>query len=174
MFGNGDKFVNKIAAAKLLLTSNNSKELIRPTFVGDVALALEKIGFDDSTAGKTYELNGPKEYSLKQVIDLIRNSTFNDIRELNLPKGFYQYIANLTNKFIYWETTSPDQIERMFIDQVVNDGTLGLESLGIKPTELSEVITHLVRHHRSYLYTRDNLETDAKRRKEREYIRIIH
>lgn len=172
MFGNGDRFLQKIASSHLLPVCNGNNERLRPVYVQNVARALEKIGYDDSTAGKTYEFHGPDEFVLKDIVQLVRDATFNDIKELELPKELYQFFTKLT-QYIYWPTTCPDQVERMYIDQVVNENVETFESLGITPNRLTDHLTALVRHHRSYLTMRDNVDTDAKRRKEREYVRII-
>ncbi|CAN6675084.1 hypothetical protein TRVA0_085S00100 [Trichomonascus vanleenenianus] len=170
LFGNSDRFLNSFASSKFLLSANNNQETVRPAYVIDVARALEKIAFDDSTAGKTYELYG-KEYTVKQIVQIIRDATFNDIHEVNLPKELYQFIAKLT-QFIYWQTTCPDEVERMFINQIVSENVETFASLGIQPETIEDNAVRLVRHHRSYLTMRDNYETDAQRRKEREYVRI--
>ncbi|KAF5102284.1 hypothetical protein D0Z00_000467 [Geotrichum galactomycetum] len=172
MYGNGDKFLNKIASATRLFSANNNKETLRPVSVLDVAAALEKIGYDDSTVGKTYELYGPKEYTMAQIHAMVQEATQNQLLQVNLPKQVYQFIAQLT-QYIYWPTISPDQVERMFINQVVDENAATFADLGIKPAQLEDLVLKTVRHWRSYLHLHDNVETDAQRKKEREYIHVI-
>lgn len=172
MFGNGDKFLNKIASSTRIFSANHNKELIRPAHVLDVAAALEQIGYDDSTVGKTYELYGPKEYSVAQVHAMVQEATQSELRQINLPKQVYQFISGLT-QHIYWPTICPDQVERMFIDQIVDETACTFQDLGIKPAVLDDLVLKYVRHWRSYLHLHDTVETDAARRKEREYIHVI-
>jgi len=172
MYGNGDKFLNKIASATRLFSANHNKETLRPVSVIDVAAALEKIGYDDSTVGKTYELYGPKEYTMAQIHAMVQEATQNKLLQVNLPKQVYQFIAQLT-QYIYWPTISPDQVERMFINQVVDENAATFADLGIKPAQLEDLVLKTVRHWRSYLHLHDTVETDAQRRKEREYIHVI-
>lgn len=172
MYGNGDKFLNKIASSVRIFSANHNKEIIRPVHVIDVAAALEQIGYDDSTAGKTFELYGPKEYSVAQVHRLVQDATQQPLRQINIPKLVYQFLSGLT-QHIYWPTLCPDQVERMFIDQVVDPNAATFKDLGVEPSELSNLAIKYVRHWRSYLHLQDSLETTAALRKEREYIHII-
>lgn len=172
MYGNSDKFLNKIASKTRIFSANHNKELIRPVSVLDVSTALEMIGYDDSTVGKTYELYGPKEYSVAQVHALVQEVTQGGLSQINLPKPVYKFIAGLTQN-IYWATVSPDQVERMFLDQIVDESASTFADLGIKPAQLEDMVLKTVRHWRSYLHLHDTVETDAARRKEREYIHVI-
>ncbi|ANB12799.1 putative mitochondrial Complex I, 40kd subunit [Sugiyamaella lignohabitans] len=173
MYGLGDKFLNKLAQQKYVLLPNEGKETFYPTLVNDVATALEKIGYDDSTAGKTFELNGPKLYTKSELLDAIRDATKNEIKDVNISKGAYQAISKLAQN-LFWATTSPDEIERMFIDQVVDKNALGFGDLGITPKSLESRILHLLRFHRSNVYLHETVEAEAARKKDEEtYTNII-
>lgn len=172
MYGDGDKFLNKIASKIRIFSANNNKELLRPVNVHDVAAALEIIGYDDSTVGKTYELYGPQEYTMAQIHSMVQDATSNEIRQINLPKEAYKLFATLT-QLIYWPTVSPDQVERMFINQKIDETASTFADLGIQPQQIEHLVTKTVKHWRSYLHLHDTLETDAARKKEREYIHII-
>lgn len=173
MFGNGDKFLNKIASQVRLFSANQNKELVRPAHVIDVAAALEQIGYDDSTAGKTFELYGPQELSVATVHSIVQAATNNEIRQINLPKQVYKAFATAT-QFIYWPTVSPDQVERMFIDQVVDPHAQTFADLGIKPAQLESLVVKYVRHWRNYLHLQDTVDqTIAQQRKDRQYIHVI-
>lgn len=172
MYGHRDKFLNKIASSTRLFSANNNKELLRPVHYVDVAYALETIGYDDSTVGKTFELYGPKEYSMAQIHDMVRDATSREFRQINLPKKLYQAFAQAT-QYIYWETLCPDQIERMFLDQVIDSSAHTFKDLGITPAELEPLVVKYVRHWRNYLHLQDSLETTEALRKEREYVHVI-
>lgn len=172
MYGAGDNFLNRIASKTRIFSANHNKEIIRPVSVLDVSAALEAIGYDDSTVGKTYELYGPKEYTMAQVHDMVQEATQSELRQVNLPKQVYQFLSNLSQN-IYWPTISPDQVERMFIDQVVDPNAHTFADLGITPAKLEDLVLKNVRHWRSYLHLHDTVEADAARRKEREYIHVI-
>lgn len=172
MYGNSDKFLNRIASKSRLLVANNNKEKLRPVHVVDVAAALEQIGYDDSTTGKTYELFGPKEYTMADIQTIVAGATSNQQQVINLPKLLYVKFAELT-QLIYWPTFAPDQVERMFLDQVVDKNAATFHDLGIEPAKLEDLVIKYVRHWRSYLHLQDSVETTAALRKEREYIHVI-
>ncbi|VVT58130.1 uncharacterized protein SAPINGB_P006052 [Magnusiomyces paraingens] len=172
MYGNSDKFLNQIASKSRLLVANNNQEKLRPVHVVDVAAALEQIGYDDATTGKTFELYGPKELTMAEIQALVQGATSNEQTVLNLPKQLYLAFAKAT-QLIYWPTLSPDQVERMFIDQVIDPNAETFASLGIEPAQLESLVIKYVRHWRSYLHLQDTVDATQALRKEREYIHII-
>lgn len=54
---------------------NEGNTKIRPVSAVDVAEALQVMLTADSTTGKTYELYGPKEYTIKEIFDIAREIT---------------------------------------------------------------------------------------------------
>lgn len=165
MYGLRDRYLNKIASAKWVWAPNLGKETRRPVLVNDVALALEKIAFDDSTAGKTYELYGPKEYTMAEIVSLVKQTTKNDIREVNLPKRIHQLISDAT-QYLFWAATSRDEIERGFINQTVDPNALTFADLGITPAKMEERMLHLLRFHRNNTTLHETIEEEAKKKKE--------
>ena len=75
--------------------------------------------YDDSTAGQTFELRGPKEYSMRQISDLVDKEILKKRRHINLPKPIFKALAKAFD-YIWWPTISPDEVERQFIDQVID------------------------------------------------------
>lgn len=71
IFGRGDAFFNKFAAmlslAPVLPLACPSARL-QPVFAGDVAAAMAASLEDPMTWGKTYEMAGPKTYTLKELV----------------------------------------------------------------------------------------------------------
>ena len=97
---------------------------------------------DDTTASETYELYGPTNYSLAQIAELVDKEIYKKRRHINLPKRPLKFAANLLNKYIYWHTTSPDEIEREFIDQKIDPNAKTFKDLGIEPGELANFTFH--------------------------------
>lgn len=103
---------------------------------------------DDNTASETYELYGPKNYSLAEIAALIDKEIFKKRRHVNIPKVIMKPIAGLLNKLIWWTTTSADQIEREFIDQAIDPTAKTFKDLGIEPADIAKFTFHyLVRLH---------------------------
>jgi len=77
IFGRGDSFFNKFAAMLSLmpvmpLACPNAR--LQPVFAGDVAAAMVAALEDPMTWGKTYELAGPKSYTLKELVKWTANN----------------------------------------------------------------------------------------------------
>ena len=169
---NGYNWLQKMAGSRLTFTASGGQEISYPTHVNDVASALEKMVYDDSTTGKIYELNGPESWSKKEIFDRIKSEIKRDFQFVNIPKPLLRAWATFLQYAAYWQgPLSPDEVERMFISQAggeLSEGAYGYSDLGIFPGKLSENITHLVRHHRNPVYIADSTETDKLRRKERD------
>ncbi|GMM34353.1 hypothetical protein DASC09_016780 [Saccharomycopsis crataegensis] len=172
MFGREDKLLNRLGDAKNLFTVNHSKETVIPTHVHDVAKAMELIGFDDSTAGKLYELNGPETFSIHEIRELIKPFSKIDYRNINLPKPVALKIAELL-QYAWWPLVNPDQIERQFMDQVVTPGTLGFKDLGLTPESLSDHLFTYTYPLRNYLHSHDLPPTPKQVREMKKYVHIL-
>jgi NADH dehydrogenase len=71
IFGPGDGFFNRFAgllrlAPVLPLACPNSR--LQPVYAGDVAQAMARSLADVSTVGRTYQLGGPRDYSLIELV----------------------------------------------------------------------------------------------------------
>lgn len=159
-YGYEDKFLNSLAETFRLFTVNNSKESVYPVHVIDLATAFEKIAFDDSTMGQTFELNGPNQLTIKQVRDLIQQVTLRKYTNINLPKPVALKVSEFLQLF-WWRMVNPDQVERQFIDQVLNKNVKGFADLGIEPSPLKDLVYRYTAHFRSNIHAQD-LPPDAK------------
>ena len=110
-------------------------------------MALEAMLYDDNTASETFELYGPKRYSMARISELVNRETLRHRRHINVPKMVMKPIANILNKAIYWPTMSPDEVEREFIDQVIDPKAKTFKDLGIEPAELRNLTFHYLVSH---------------------------
>lgn len=97
---------------------------------------------DDNTASETYELYGPKNYSLAEIAVLADKEIFKKRRHINVPKVIMKPIAELLSKLIWWTTISADQIEREFIDQAIDPSAKTFKDLGIEPADIAKFTFH--------------------------------
>ena len=71
VFGPEDQFFNRFAAmatiSPVLPLIGGGETLFQPVYVGDVAEAVVRCIDDSATAGRTYELGGPKVYSMRRI-----------------------------------------------------------------------------------------------------------
>lgn len=140
MYGYEDRVLNALAGATNVFTTNWMQERFWPVHVIDVATALENMLHDDTTAAETYELYGPTEYSMAEIAELVNAEILKRRRHINLPKGLAMPLAHYLNKFIWWPTTSAQQVEREFIDQVIDPTAKTFKDLDIEPVEMKTML----------------------------------
>ncbi len=97
---------------------------------------------DDSTASQTYELYGPKNYSMAEIAALVDKEIFKKRRHINVPKVMRKPIAKLFNQLLWWKTSSADEVEREFIDQVIDPNAKTFKDLGIEPADIAKFTFH--------------------------------
>ena len=118
----------------------------QPVYVGDVADAVLRCLEDPATAGRTYELGGPKIYTLRELFELLLHEIRRQRWFINLPFP----MATLQAKFMSIlpnPPLTPDQVELLKRDNVVSPGAMTLSSLGISPTAVEAVLpTYLDRY----------------------------
>lgn len=98
--------------------------------------------YDDTTAGQTYELYGPKQYTLAQIAAMVDKEIFKKRRHYNVPKVILKPVAELLNKALWWDTMSGDEVEREFLDQVIDPTAKTFKDLNIEPGDIANFTYH--------------------------------
>jgi len=131
VFGSEDQFFNRFAA-----------------------IAVMKCLEDSASAGRLYELGGPKIYTFRELLDLLLSEIRRKRRFLDVPFGLAAAQARLMS-ILPNPPLTPDQVELLKRDNVVSSGAMTLASLGIAPT-VAEVIlpAYLDRFRRGGWYER--------------------
>jgi NADH dehydrogenase len=150
VFGPEDDFLNRFATMARFLPAlpliGGGETRFQPIYVGDVADALLRLVEDPATAGKTYELGGPRSYSFRAILELLLREIGR--RRLLVPLPFA--VASLQAFFLEWLPVPPltrDQVQLLKRDNVVSPGALTLADLGIRPTAMEAVIpSYLARY----------------------------
>ena len=97
---------------------------------------------DDNTASQTYELYGPTNYSTAEIAVMVDKEIFKKRRHVNVPKFIMQPSARILNDYLWWHTTSPDEVEREFLDQAIDPSAKTFKDLGIQPGDLKDFTFH--------------------------------
>ena len=127
----------------------------QPVYVGNVADAVVRVIDDSTTAGRTYELGGPKIYSLRALSELLLAEIHRRRYLLDLPFGLASLQARLMS-LLPNPPLTPDQVEMLKRDNIVSSGALTLATLGITPTPVEAILpTYLDRFRRGGWYARD-------------------
>lgn len=119
-----------------------------PSQVIDVGKALQAIAYDDSTAGQTFELYGPKQYTMREIADIVDRDTVTKRHRINLPKPVLKTVAKMLD-YVWWPTIAPDEVEREFLDQKIDPTAKTFADLQITPDDLETKSYGYLRHFRS-------------------------
>jgi uncharacterized protein YbjT (DUF2867 family) len=158
VFGPEDQFFNRFGAVAMISPAlpliGGGRTRFQPVYVGDVADAVLKCLEDPATAGRTYELGGPRIYSMRQLMELLLDQIRRKRLLIDLPFGLAEFQARLMSVLPNPPLT-PDQVELLKSDNVVSSGALGLTELGIAPTAVEAILpTYLDRFRRGGWYQR--------------------
>lgn len=170
MFGREDSLLNYLGPKLKMWTPNRNAKEIYPVHVTDVARALEKIGYDDSTVGQTYELYGPEKMSFLEIRQMIHGITqdFSQAGPLAYSFGDYQVplkVARLVadiKQFLYWKQTNADQVQRHLIHQSIDPTARTFKDLDIELTQLADVLFTYVKHLRHPLIAQKGAPSDKE------------
>ena len=124
----------------------------QPVYVGDVAAAIAKV-VDGGYEGKSFELAGPRVYSLKQIMEITLEAAGRKRCLLPLP----MFVAKLQAPFLSLlpnPPLTPDQVRQMGYDNVAT-GAPGFKQLGIVPQDAEAIVpSYLARFRNPYLFNR--------------------
>jgi uncharacterized protein YbjT (DUF2867 family) len=159
VFGPEDQFFNRLAAlamiSPVLPVIGGGETRFQPVYVGDVADAVVRCIDDSTTAGRTYELGGPKIYSFRALIELLLAEIGRKPYLVDIPFGLANVQARLMS-LLPNPPLTPDQVELLKRDNVVSSGALTLAALGIAPTAVEAVLpSYLDRFRRGGWYARE-------------------
>lgn len=134
---------------------------------------MEKIGFDDTTAGETFELYGPREYTMSEIASLVDREIVKQRRHINLPKAVLKPVLYYLNKLVWWPVGSADELEQESLDQVIDKTAKTFKDLGIEPAEISELTYHYLQDYRVSSYYDLPPATAREKREEKKYLHVI-
>ena len=141
--GPEDQFFNRFAAMAVILPAlpliGGGETRFQPVYVGDVADAIVKCLDDPATAGRTYELGGPKIYTFRELLDLLLREIRRKRWFVDLPFGLAELQARVMS-ILPNPPLTPDQVLLLKGDNIVSPGALNLSSLGITPTPVEAIL----------------------------------
>jgi len=155
VFGPGDSFFNRFATLLAMspglipLACPQSK--FAPVYVGDVVEAFVRCLENESTAGRRFELAGPKVYTLRQIVEYTAEVSGLRRRVMGLGDGLSRLQAGVLG-LLPSPPLSTDNYLSLQVDSVLT-GPNGLETLGIVPTEVERIVpTYLGARNRAGRY----------------------
>ncbi|KIW28155.1 uncharacterized protein PV07_07837 [Cladophialophora immunda] len=172
-FGFEDTLLHRLAGVTNLITVNNMQERFNPVHAIDIGMALEKIGYDDTTAGETFELYGPTNYSMREIAELVDREILKERRHIDVPKALLKPILYYLNKVIWWPIMTADQLEQESLDQTVEKGAKTFKDLGIEPAELRDLTYLYLQDYRSSSYYDLPPATAREKKEAKKYLHVI-
>lgn len=160
IFGPEDDFFNRFAAMMALFRSvpliGGGKTRFQPVYVDDVADAICAALENPVHRGKVFELGGPQAASFKELMTLTARIIDRRVLMLPLPfpiagmmGGMGDLVAMLSFGLVQAPITA-DQVRLLKADNVVSDGALGFEALGIAPDTMEAILPTYLYRFRKY------------------------
>jgi len=146
IFGPGDGFFNRFAA--LLKITPGPFPLacpdahFAPVYVGDVTAAMTRALADPATAGKRYDLCGPRVYSLKELVEYTAGLIDRRTRVIGLPDFGARLQARIF-QLLPGKPFTMDNYLSLQTDSVCEHN--GLEELGIRPQAVETLVPGYLR-----------------------------
>jgi uncharacterized protein YbjT (DUF2867 family) len=116
------------------------KTKFQPVLVTDVAKAILAAIQNADTAGKTYELAGPKTYSFKELLQLMASITNRAPCLVSMPTSFAKLQGFICEHLPMKPMITRDQVALLAHDNVLSGNAPTLESLGITPMNIETML----------------------------------
>lgn len=148
VFGPEDQFFNRFAQmaciSPFLPLVGGGATKFQPVYVGDVAAAVMAGLERAETAGRTFELGGPKVYSFKELLQYLLKELGRKRLLLPLPDGIARLQARLF-ELLPEPPLTRDQLLLLAKDNVVTAGVSTLKDLGIAPTPVEVIVPQYIK-----------------------------
>ncbi len=157
IIGPEDGFFQRFARMQLLSPFlpliGGGKTRFQPVLVTDVALAVARALKRPGSAGKTYELAGPKTYRMRELLRLMGTITHRPTRFLPIPRPIAQVMGLACEIKARLLPLKPmitrDQVALLRHDNVASASAAGFSALGIEPqpieSQLPQFLARFIR-----------------------------
>ncbi len=158
VFGQEDQFFNRFASMAMMAPAlpliGGGATKFQPVYVDDVADAICEAVERPEAAGKTYELGGPRVYSFRELMELMLKETGRKRILAHIPfpiaslMGLGGEVAGIMPFFA--PPITRDQVKLLKNDNVVSEGALTIEDLGVHPQTVESVLPSYMVRYRKY------------------------
>ena len=140
IFGEDDSFFNRFASllsVMPVLPLACPQARLQPVWVGDVVKGMTIALADSNTVGRTLVMVGPKEYSLKELVEWTARTTGLKRRIVGLPDAASRLQGWLMD-FVPGKPFSSDNYRSLQIDNTSTENSLW--GLGVRPQSLESIV----------------------------------
>lgn len=153
IFGPGDSFTNRFAGLLRVLPVFPlacPQSRFAPVYIGDVVEAFARSIDREDTHRKRYQLCGPREYTLREVVEYIAQTSGRRRRIMPLSERLSRWQANVM-EYMPGKPLSKDNYLSLKIDSTpdADDGKPGLAALDITPTPMEQVAPAYLAPHKT-------------------------
>ena len=138
IFGPEDRFLNlfaRLAALLPVLVLGSPEARFQPVYVGDVVRAFLAALDSDEAIGKRYDLCGPKEYTLRQLVERVCSITGRRRLVIGLPESL-SYLQAWAMELLPIKLLTRDNYRSMQVPSVCRSCNGGAFPFGIQPALL--------------------------------------
>ena len=149
VFGEGDRFLNLFASLQKrfpVMPLAGADARFQPIYVDDVARAIVNSLDDMRTAGKIFELAGPRIYTLRELVELAGRYSGHPRPVIGLPEGMGRMQAFFMEHMPGGPLMSRDNLDSMKVDNVATQPIAPI--LNLVPTPLEAVAPKYLRRRR--------------------------
>jgi len=147
VFGAEDSLFNRFAGLARLLPFMPvicGATKFQPVYVGDVADAVMSALSRPDAAGATYELGGPRIWSMRDILAYVLKETGRHRRLIDVPMGMARLQATVM-ELVPGKPLTRDQLLMLQQDNVCHGDMPGLVELGVVPTPVELVVPGYLR-----------------------------
>jgi uncharacterized protein YbjT (DUF2867 family) len=145
MFGSGDSFLNRfaglLAMIPLVFPLARPNARLQPVLVDDVVDVLLRCLHGGASSRQTFQLGGPKIYTLREIVELVAKLTGRRRIIIGLP-NFAARLQALVMDFVPGRPFSSDNYRSLKVDSVCSED--GFARLGIKPQSMAASARHML------------------------------
>jgi uncharacterized protein YbjT (DUF2867 family) len=146
MFGSDDAFLNTFAGlarrTPVFVLIGGGRTRLQPVHVADVADAVARVLREPSSPGRTYELGGPRIYTLREIVEAILRELQVRRTKASIPFWFARNLARLLQNLPSSPLTVA-QVDLLQSDNVPRLDAPGLRDLAIKPRPMEDSIKRI-------------------------------
>ena len=153
VFGPEDKFFNTFAfyakISPVIPLIGGGKTKFAPIYCVDVGKAIAKVLELKNKETKIYELGGPKNYSFRELMEILLNLIKKKRLFINIPFN----IAKFQSYFLQMlpnPVLTVDQVELLKYDNIVSGNHPTLKDLGIEGKTIESVLPEYIYRFRTY------------------------
>jgi len=143
VFGPDDKFFNMFATiaqfSPVLPLIGGGKTKFAPIYVGDVAKAIVKALDLNNSKPTIYELGGPKNYSFKELMEILLTEIKKKRYLVSIPFGLAKFQSYLL-QMLPLSLLTPDQVEMLKCNNIVSGEHPSLKDLGISGKTIQSIL----------------------------------